>query len=146
MVLILRSKAWATRPYDAVGNLTSKTDRDGNTIQYVYDALYRLSQKNYPDTTNVEYVYDLVGKIKQVSDPSGTYSFAYDNMGRLIGTTTTVLIPARAQLPERLHLRCGFEPHVADRARRQHQHLRLRHAEPAERHGQLVGRLVRFRL
>jgi YD repeat-containing protein len=36
----------------------------------------------------VDYVYDLVGKIQQVSDPTGTYGFAYDNMGRLIGTTT----------------------------------------------------------
>jgi YD repeat-containing protein len=33
-------------------------------------------------------VYDLVGKIQQVTDPTGTYGFAYDNMGRLIGTTT----------------------------------------------------------
>jgi YD repeat-containing protein len=30
----------------------------------------------------------LVGKIRQVTDPTGTYGFAYDNMGRLIGTTT----------------------------------------------------------
>jgi YD repeat-containing protein len=36
----------------------------------------------------VDYVYDLAGKIKQVSDPTGSYGFAYDNMGRLIGTTT----------------------------------------------------------
>src|SRR5258708_32203957 len=32
--------------------------------------------------------YDLAGKIKQVTDPTGTYGMAYDNMGRLIGTTT----------------------------------------------------------
>lgn len=44
--------------------------------------------KGYPDATGVDYVYDLVGKIKQVTDPTGTYGFAYDNMGRLIGTTT----------------------------------------------------------
>jgi YD repeat-containing protein len=31
---------------------------------------------------------DLVEKIQRVSDPTGTYGFAYDNMGRLIGTTT----------------------------------------------------------
>ena len=68
--------------------LTSKTDRKGQTIQYVYDALNRLSHKGYPDTTGVDYIYDLAGKIRQVSDPSGTYGFAYDNMGRLIGTTT----------------------------------------------------------
>jgi RHS repeat-associated protein len=54
----------------------------------VYDALNRLSHKGYPDATGVDYVYDLAGKIKQVSDPTGTYGFAYDNMGRLIGTTT----------------------------------------------------------
>jgi RHS repeat-associated protein len=50
--------------------------------------LNRLTQKTYPDSTSVEYVYDLVGKVLQVNDPTGTYGFAYDNMGRLIGTTT----------------------------------------------------------
>ena len=33
-------------------------------------------------------MYDLVGKIQQVTDPTGTYGFAYDKMGRLTGTTT----------------------------------------------------------
>ena len=54
----------------------------------MYDALNRLTSKTYPDATAVDYVYDLAGKIKQVSDPTGTYGFAYDNMGRLIATTT----------------------------------------------------------
>jgi RHS repeat-associated protein len=74
--------------YDLVGNLLSKTDRKGNTIQYLYDALYRLTQKTYPDTTNVEYSYDLASKVLQVNDPTGIYGFAYDNMGRLVGTST----------------------------------------------------------
>ena len=74
--------------YDAVGNLTSKIDRKNQTIQYAYNALNRLTHKGYPDATGVDYVYDLAGKIKQVSDPTGSYGFAYDNMGRLIGTTT----------------------------------------------------------
>jgi RHS repeat-associated protein len=74
--------------YDAVGNLTSKIDRKNQTILYVYDALNRLSHKGYPDATGVDYVYDLAGKIHQVTDPTGSYGFAYDNMGRLIGTTT----------------------------------------------------------
>jgi RHS repeat-associated protein len=77
-----------TYGYDPIGNLTSKTDRKGNKIQYIYDALYRLTNKIYPDSTSASYVYDLVGKVQQVSDPTGTYGFAYDNMGRLIGTTT----------------------------------------------------------
>ena len=75
--------------YDADNNLTSKTDRKSQTITYLYDALNRLTSKTYPDTTAVDYVYDLVGKITQVNDPTGTYAFAYDNMGRLIGTTTS---------------------------------------------------------
>ncbi len=77
-----------TYSYDAVGNLTSKTDRNGNTIQYVYDGLNRLTRKIYPDSTEADYVYDLVGRIQQVNDPSGTYQFSYDGMGRLTGTTT----------------------------------------------------------
>jgi RHS repeat-associated protein len=77
-----------TYGYDAIGNMLSKTDRKNQTIQYVYDALNRRTHKGYPDSTGVDYVYDLVGKIQQVSDPMGTYGFAYDNMGRLIGTTT----------------------------------------------------------
>jgi RHS repeat-associated protein len=75
--------------YDADNNLTSKTDRKSQTITYLYDTLNRLTSKTYPDTTAVDYVYDLVGKIQQVNDPTGTYAFAYDNMGRLIGTTTS---------------------------------------------------------
>src|SRR5271157_4844519 len=47
-----------------------------------------MISKIYPDQTSANYVYDLVGKIQQVADPTGTYAFAYDNMGRLIGTST----------------------------------------------------------
>ena len=51
------------RHNSAVGNLTSKTDRKGQTIEYVHDALDRLSHKGYPDSTGVNYVYDLAGKV-----------------------------------------------------------------------------------
>ena len=77
-----------TYTYDQLYNLTSKTDRKNQTIQYVYDSLYRMTSKLYPDQTSANYVYDLVGKILNVTDPTGTYGFAYDNMGRLIGTST----------------------------------------------------------
>jgi RHS repeat-associated protein len=86
-----------TYSYDANNNLTSKTDRNGHTITYVYDALNRLSKKQYPDSTEVDYIYDLVGKIQQVNDPTGTYAFAYDNDGRLTGTTTDYsFLPGRS--------------------------------------------------
>ena len=31
---------------------------------------------------------DLLSKVMQVNDPTGTYGFGYDNMGRLTGTST----------------------------------------------------------
>lgn len=74
--------------YDAVGNLTSKTDRKGQYIAYTYDQLNRLMLKTYPDTTTVNYTYDNDSRLTQVSDPTGTYSFTFDNMGRLANTTT----------------------------------------------------------
>jgi RHS repeat-associated protein len=77
-----------TYGYDAVGNLTGKTDRKGQTIQYAYDALNRLVHKGYPDSTGVDCVYDLLSRLLQVTDTTGTYGFSYDNLGRLIGTTT----------------------------------------------------------
>jgi YD repeat-containing protein len=36
----------------------------------------------------VQFTYDLIGKVMQVNDPTGTYGFSYDNMGRLTGTST----------------------------------------------------------
>jgi RHS repeat-associated protein len=50
--------------------------------------LNRLTQKTYPDTTAVNYTYDLDSRLTQVSDPTGTYQFTFDNMGRLTGTST----------------------------------------------------------
>jgi YD repeat-containing protein len=132
--------------YDGVGNLTSKTDRNGNTIQYVYDALYRMTQKSYSDSTSVEYAYDLAGKVLQVNDPTGTYGLAYDNMGRLTGTTTQYSYLPGVNFQNAYTYDAASKSHVPHRARWQHQHLRLRHAEPAEWHGQLVGRIVRLRL
>ena len=72
--------------YDAMSNLLSKTDRKGHTISYGYDALYRLTSKTYPDSTAVNYAYDALNRLTQVTDPTGVYSFTYDNVGRLVGT------------------------------------------------------------
>ena len=91
------SNYFETYAYDADNNLTSKTDRKSQTIQYVYDALNRLTKKTYPDSTTAEYTNDLVGKILQVNDPTGTFGFAYDNVGRLIGTTTQYAFLAQQQ-------------------------------------------------
>ena len=75
--------------YDNIGNLTTKTDRKNQQITYTYDQLNRLSVKSYPDTTTVNYTYDNDSRLTQVSDPTGTYQFTFDNMGRLTGTATS---------------------------------------------------------
>ena len=77
-----------TYGYDANNNLTAKTDRKYQQISYTYDQLNRLVTKTYPDSTTVNYTYDLDSRLTQVSDPTGTYSFTFDNMGRLTGTST----------------------------------------------------------
>ena len=77
-----------TYGYDADNNLIAKTDRKNQQITYTYDQLNRLTQKAYPDSTTVNYTYDLDSHLTQVTDPTGTYSFTFDNMGRLTGTTT----------------------------------------------------------
>jgi YD repeat-containing protein len=46
-------------------------------------------QKAYPDNPTVNYTYDNDSWLTQVTDPTGTYSFTFDNMGRLTGTTTS---------------------------------------------------------
>ncbi len=74
--------------YDAVGNLIQKTDRKNQSITYTYDQLNRLLQKAYPDSTAVNYTYDNDSRLTQVTDPSGTYQFTFDNMGRLTQAAT----------------------------------------------------------
>jgi RHS repeat-associated protein len=90
------SGLYETYAYDANGNLTSKTDRNGQTITYSYDQANRLAQKGYPDATGVIYTYDKDSRLTQVSDPTGTYNFTFDNMGRLISTSTHYAFLSRA--------------------------------------------------
>ncbi len=60
-----------------------------NFAPWTYDQLNRLTQKAYPDTTAVNYTYDNDSRLTQVTDPTGTYQFTFDNMGRLTNTTTS---------------------------------------------------------
>jgi RHS repeat-associated protein len=74
--------------YDAVENLLSKTDRKGQTIHYAYDFRNRVTSKTYPGGPSLSYTYDVLSHLTQVTDPTGTYSFSFDNMGRLTSTST----------------------------------------------------------
>jgi len=73
--------------YDANDNLTSKTDANSNTITYTYDSLNRLTAKNYPDTTKTLYTYDTMGNLITASNQNITYTYTYDNNGRITSVT-----------------------------------------------------------
>jgi len=78
-----------TYGYDANGNLTSKTDRNSHTITYAYDQLNRLTSKTYPDSSTVTFTYDSDGRLTREVDPTGTYQFVFDNMGRPTQSTAS---------------------------------------------------------
>ncbi|HET9281362.1 MAG TPA: RHS repeat-associated core domain-containing protein [Candidatus Angelobacter sp.] len=78
-----------TYSYDNDGNLVSKTDGRGITINYgPFDPLNRVLQKTYSDQEpSVTFTYDTgpngKGHLTSVRDAAGSSVWAYDQMGRL---------------------------------------------------------------
>ena len=104
--------AWSYS-YDDVDNLASQTDARGVGTAFAYDALNRVTQKSYtipngssvPNPGAVTYRYDEMnqalpftkGKLTSIADGSGSSSFDYDRLGRVVterkildGTTYTI--------------------------------------------------------
>ncbi len=84
--------------YDANGNLKTQTDAKGQKTEIQYDNLSRIKEKKYLDPSqNITYIYDqggasayALGKLASVTDPSGTHTYSYDNLGRLITKTRNI--------------------------------------------------------
>lgn len=71
---------------DINGNIISKTDRNGNTINYEYDELGRLTRTCVTTADGSEDVfitYTKTGLKKNESNNTGTVSYAYDSLGRV---------------------------------------------------------------
>lgn len=51
--------------FDQQGNIVSRTDANGNVINYSYDKLNRIVGIQYPDYTSVEFVYNHIGQLAQ---------------------------------------------------------------------------------
>jgi RHS repeat-associated protein len=83
-----------TFTYDAYGRLAEKTDRNGRTTKYEYDRLHQLSAEMWYVGTNLQrtitYDFDKVGNLESLSDPSATYIFDYDALGRQTAVTQTI--------------------------------------------------------
>jgi RHS repeat-associated protein len=63
--------------YDAVGNLKTATDDQGQAT-FGYDELNRLTSASYPASQNYTYTYDAVGNITQQVTPSATTNHTFD--------------------------------------------------------------------
>ncbi|TBW58737.1 hypothetical protein EZI54_02380 [Marinobacter halodurans] len=79
-----------TYTYDPVGQLTSITQPNGQTLTYVYDAARRLTSVTLASVGSIEFEYDAMGNVtaKRIKDTSGVvanaHTQAFDELGRLI--------------------------------------------------------------
>ena len=80
-----------TFSYNAVGNMTVRSDFNGNTSTFDYDLLNRLKRKT-PDPNlgapPIEFTYTDTGPRASMTDPSGLTTYAYDDRNRLIQKST----------------------------------------------------------
>jgi RHS repeat-associated protein len=79
-----------TFSYDPNGNLLDHTDFNGLTVTNQYDLMNRLTNVLSTNVVLESYGYDLVGQMTSRVDTSGSYSWVYDNRGRITTTTTPV--------------------------------------------------------
>jgi len=76
-----------TYSYDTSDNITSVTDRKGQTTFLTYDTMNRISRIDYADGSYTAYAYDAVGRLTTVSDSiSGSLSYTYTDTGCGTGT------------------------------------------------------------
>src|SRR5439155_12846881 len=73
--------------YDGSGNQMSLLDPLGQTTTFAYDALNRLTAISYSDgqTANVAYTYDANGDRTGITDGTGSTTYSYDELGRVLG-------------------------------------------------------------
>ncbi len=65
--------------YDSNGNLTSVTNRRGQTIAFTYNTLGQMTRKTYPDGRTIDYTYDARGNLTSVVDSvQGAITMQYD--------------------------------------------------------------------
>ncbi len=75
-----------TKAYDVNGNLTGETNPEGKTTTFGYDAGNRETKVSYSDgkTPAAEYEYNADGYRTKMIDGSGTTTYVYDSLDRLV--------------------------------------------------------------
>ena len=87
--LLSDALAYSTKQaYDAKGNLTRLTDRNGKITTLTYDALGRLTQVTDPANGLTQYTYDHRDNLIAVTDANGnTTTYTYDKTNRRTAET-----------------------------------------------------------
>ena len=78
-----------TFEYDAVGNQMVTTDRKGRVREFTYDGLNRQIEENWLNEAGnsirtIASEYDAASQLVATSDPDSSYTFTYDDLGRLL--------------------------------------------------------------
>ena len=77
--------------YDAAGQVTSRTDRNGRTITFGYDHLGRQIQQNWLETgvavNTITTTYNAAMRVTSIADNDAVNSFTWDVMGRLTSSS-----------------------------------------------------------
>ncbi|MGE5308394.1 MAG: DUF6531 domain-containing protein [Deltaproteobacteria bacterium] len=85
----LTDKAGIVTHYDGSGRLSSRTDRNGNTLTFVYNP--SLAGGTYIQDASgrqIKLNLDTKGRVSSAVDPAGnTYQYGYDKSGNLISVT-----------------------------------------------------------
>lgn len=93
----------ATMTHDAAGNLLTRTDARGHLTTYAYDALDRLTSISYAGGVGTSFEYDggaspapnSSGRLTKITDESGSTSYTYDVLGRLVSKVQLVSTGSR---------------------------------------------------
>jgi RHS repeat-associated protein len=86
--------------YDAVGNRTSMTGPDGQTL-YAYDSRSRVISLKDPSGGNFTFGYDAASRLASMTRPNGvTDNLTYNVNGQLTSDTTTLGTTTVAQLSQ----------------------------------------------
>ena len=95
--LISPDTGTANLTYDAAGNLKTRTDSRGVLATYSYDALNRLTDLTYSlsgqASISQAWQYDLssvsngIGRLGSTTYPGGSWGYAYDPQGWVLGNT-----------------------------------------------------------